>query len=94
MSPLRFTISRRSSGYPKIATVISADLPVVGRRRPGDTLRLAAVTVEAAKALCRDPEHRLTEMVTRLEPIPARPGIDLGSLYDGNLISGVVSGLD
>jgi Carboxyltransferase domain, subdomain A and B len=91
MSSLRFTISRRSSGYPKIATVISADLPVVGRRRPGDTLRLAA---EAAKALCRDAEHRLTEMVPRLEPIPARPGIDLGSLYDGNLISGVVSGLD
>jgi hypothetical protein len=33
-------------------------------------------------------------MVTRPEPIPARPGIDLGLLYDGNLISGVVSGLD
>jgi biotin-dependent carboxylase-like uncharacterized protein len=83
-----------TGGYPKIATVISADLPVVGRRRPGDTLRFAAVTVEAAEALCRDAERRLTLMLTRLEPVPYRPGIDLGSLYDGNLISGVVSGLD
>jgi allophanate hydrolase len=83
-----------TGGYPKIATVISADLPIVGRRRPGDTLRFAAVTVAAAEALCRDAERRLTEMLTRLEPVPDRPTIDLGSLYDGNLISGVVSGLD
>ena len=34
------------------------------------------------------------KMLTRLEPIPDRPAIDLGSLYDGNLISGDVSGLD
>src|SRR5215471_12098491 len=83
-----------TGGYPKIATVISADLPAVGRRRPGDTLRFAAVTVETAEALCRDAERRLTEMLTRLELVTARPRIDLGSLYDGNLISGVVSGLD
>ena len=40
-----------TGGYPKIATVISADLPVVGRRRPGRALRFVAVDVrEAAKA--------------------------------------------
>jgi biotin-dependent carboxylase-like uncharacterized protein len=83
-----------TGGYPKIATVISADLPVVGRRRPGDALRFVAVTVETAEALCRDTELWLTEMATRIEPVPDRPRIDLGSLYDGNLISGVVSGLD
>jgi biotin-dependent carboxylase-like uncharacterized protein len=83
-----------TGGYPKIATVISADLTIVGRRRPGDTVRFAAVTVEAAEALCRDTERRLSEMLARLEPVPDRPAIDLGSLYDGNLISGVVSGLD
>jgi len=83
-----------TGGYPKIATVVSADLPVVGRRRPGDPLRFVAVTVEAAEALCREAERGLIEMLTRLEPIPDHHGIDLGSLYDGNLISGVVSGLD
>ena len=46
------------------------------------------MTVETAEALCRDAERRLTEMVARLEPVPDRP--TLRSLYDGNLISGVV----
>ena len=39
VSSLRFAIARRSSGWPRIAMVISVDLPIVGRRRPGDTLR-------------------------------------------------------
>ena len=83
-----------TGGYPKIATVISADLPVVGRRRPGDTLRFVAVTVEAAEELCRAEERRLAELAERLEPAQDRPRVDIASLYDGNLISGVVSGLD
>jgi allophanate hydrolase len=83
-----------TGGYPKIATVISADLPVVGRRRPGDPLRFAAVTVEAAEALCRADERQLAELAARLEPAPDHPAIDLGSLYDDNLVSGVVSGLE
>jgi biotin-dependent carboxylase-like uncharacterized protein len=83
-----------TGGYPKIATVISADLPVVGRRRPGDRLRFAAVTVEVAEELCRAAECHLAELAAELEPIPDHPAIDLGSLYDGNLISGVVSGVE
>jgi biotin-dependent carboxylase-like uncharacterized protein len=83
-----------TGGYPKIATVVSADLPVVGRRRPGDALRFVAITVETAEALCRDAERRLVELVAALEAVPQRNGIDLGSLYGGNLISGVVSGFE
>jgi allophanate hydrolase len=83
-----------TGGYPKIATVISADLPLVGRRRPGDRLRFAAVTVEVAEELCRAAECHLAELAAKLEPIPDHPAIDLGSLYDGNLISGVVSGVE
>jgi len=83
-----------TGGYPKIATVVSADLPVVGRRRPGNALRFAAVSVEEAEELCRDAERQLVELVARLQTVTGREGIDLGSLYDGNLISGVVSGLD
>ena len=42
-------LNRQSTGgYPKIATVISADLPALGRASPGQTLRFEAVTVEAA----------------------------------------------
>jgi hypothetical protein len=66
----------------------------VRRRPPGNSLRFAAVTVETAEALCRDAERLLTEMVARLEPVPDHPTFDFPSLYDGNLISGVVSRLD
>ena len=83
-----------TGGYPKIATVISADLPVVGRRRPGDPMRFAAVTVEAAEALARAEELRLRELVAGLEAATAEAGINLAALWGGNLISGVVSGRD
>jgi allophanate hydrolase len=56
-----------TGGYPKIATVISADLPRVGRRRPGDLIPFAAVTIEAAEALCRAEESRVAELVAALE---------------------------
>jgi allophanate hydrolase subunit 2 len=83
-----------TGGYPKIATVISADLPVVGRHRPGDMLRFAEVTVDVAEQLCRDEERRLAELVAALEPVPANPRIDLPSLYSSNLIGGVVSAVE
>lgn len=84
-----------TGGYPKIATAVSADLPVLGRRRPGEVVRFAAVTVEAAEALCRDEERRLAELVASLEPIPPEGGrLDLASLYAANLVSGVVSGTE
>jgi biotin-dependent carboxylase-like uncharacterized protein len=82
-----------TGGYPKIATVISADLPVVGRRRPGDALRFAAVSIEEGEELCREGERRLAELVAALEPVPKGDGIEYLSLYEGNLISGVVTGL-
>jgi len=81
-----------TGGYPKIATVISADLPVVGRRRPGDVIRFTAVTIEEAEQLAREQKHWLEEQIAALEPALASGGLDLASLYAGNLISGVVSG--
>jgi biotin-dependent carboxylase-like uncharacterized protein len=80
-----------TGGYPKIATVISADLPAVGRRRPGDTIRFAAVTVAEAEQLARDQEQRLAALIASIEPAPGDGNIDLATLYAGNLISGVVT---
>ncbi len=81
-----------TGGYPKIATVISADLPVVGRRRPGDLVRFAAVTVDEAEHLARDAEQQIAALIAAFEPIADAAGLDLTKLYAGNLISGVVSG--
>jgi allophanate hydrolase len=83
-----------TGGYPKIATVISADLPVVGRRRPGDTLRFVSVEVAMAEEICREQERRFAELVAALETVPGEGPFDLASLYGANLISGVVSGFE
>jgi biotin-dependent carboxylase-like uncharacterized protein len=80
-----------TGGYPKIATVISADLALVGRRRPGDMIRFAAVSIEEAEQIGRDEERRLAALVTSYEAISNEGGVDLASLYAGNLISGVVT---
>jgi KipI family sensor histidine kinase inhibitor len=42
-----------TGGYPLIATVIRADLPLVAQLAPGDCLRFRAVTVDAAQAAYR-----------------------------------------
>jgi allophanate hydrolase len=79
-----------TGGYPKIATVVSADLPVVGRRRPGEAIRFAAVAIAEAEQLARDEERHVAALLAALGPV-AGGGIDLASLYAGNLISGVVA---
>lgn len=83
-----------TGGYPKIAAVISADLPIVSRRRPGDTLKFVSVELEAAEEICREEERRFAELIAALEVVPTDSGFDLGSLYDLNLISGVISGIE
>jgi biotin-dependent carboxylase-like uncharacterized protein len=83
-----------TGGYPKIATVVSADLPVVGRRRPGDAIRFAAVGVEEAEQLARAAERELAALLAAIEPVPASVAVDLAALWAGNLISGVVSARD
>jgi biotin-dependent carboxylase-like uncharacterized protein len=77
-------------GYAKIATVISADLPRLGRLLPGRTVRFAAVTVAEAEALRREQEKRLAQAVAGLQPARPEGGIDLVALYEQNLIDGVV----
>ncbi|HWK45879.1 MAG TPA: biotin-dependent carboxyltransferase family protein [Stellaceae bacterium] len=81
-----------AGGYPKIATVISADLPRLARAVPGTVLTFAAVTVAEAEAARRQLEARFAE-----HPIEnwsgSLPGeLDEASLYAENLISGVVDG--
>jgi biotin-dependent carboxylase-like uncharacterized protein len=83
-----------TGGYPKIATVISADLPRLGRRRPGDPLRFVSVELEAAEEMCREAEREFAKLVAALEPASNDGKFDLGTLYDENLISGVTTGFE
>jgi biotin-dependent carboxylase-like uncharacterized protein len=78
-----------TGGYPKIATVIAADIPVVGRRKPGDPIRFAAVDVAEAERLRREVEADFEALVARLSPAKLT-GLDAARLLGTNLISGVV----
>lgn len=83
-----------TGGYPKLATVISTDLPRLGRRRVGAKLRFAAVTVAEAERLRREQETALKALAAAAGPAAPPTWLDLESLYTRNLISGVFSGKD
>ncbi len=63
------------------------------RHRDGWDIVSDAIAIEEAEELCRRGERRLVELVAALEPVPKGDGIDSLSLYEDNLISGVVTGL-
>jgi allophanate hydrolase len=58
-----------TGGYPKIATVVSADLPVIGRRRPGRRLRFVSVDVREAARLRKKQETALEREVKAIKLI-------------------------
>jgi biotin-dependent carboxylase-like uncharacterized protein len=49
-----------TGGYPKIASVISADLSALAQLRPGDEVRFAPVSFDEARHLLLEREARLT----------------------------------
>lgn len=79
-----------TGGYTKIATVISADLPRVGRMKPGDTLNFTAVSVVEAEAIRRDQEKMLKRLIDGIRTTLPDVYLNLNALYTQNLISGMV----
>ncbi len=55
-----FVEQQTTGGYPKIANIISADIPSVGQLRPGDEIRFEWVSVDTALALLREQARCLT----------------------------------
>ena len=52
-----FVEQQTTGGYPKIANVISADLPSIGQLRPRDEIRCENITWEMARALFKEQEE-------------------------------------
>lgn len=75
-------------GYPKIATVIGADLPRLGHALPGQTLRFVEVSIEQALAARRQAATELAECIVSIAPGSAE--LNLDALYAANLIDGVI----
>jgi biotin-dependent carboxylase-like uncharacterized protein len=77
-----------TGGYPKIATVISADLPRLAQMRPGSALRFRAVERAEAVAAARRLKEWIASLPRALQPVR----VDLTSehLLSRNLIGGAV----
>lgn len=81
-----------TGGYPKIATIISADLPALGRLPIGSRVAFEPVTIEDALALRRALLAMTAGFRDKLVPIP-RTNRELSArLRVANLISGVTDG--
>ena len=80
-----------TGGYPKIGTVISADLPRLGRMRPGTVFTFAAVDVAEAERLRREQEDRVQRVVDTILPIPGSDRPSSHRLRSVNLIDGVIT---
>lgn len=78
-----------TGGYPKIATVISADLPALGRLPAGSRLSFTSVTLEQAAAARRAlfaVVAGIRDNIVRLSPPPS---LVAARLLECNIISGV-----
>lgn len=84
--------AQTAGGYPKIATVISADIPRLAACRPGQEVRFAAVSGTDGERLARMAETATRDLLASIRPLVA-DGVDVAALYSANLVSGVVHAL-
>ena len=81
-----------TGGYPKIATVISADMPKLGRLMPGAEIRFRQVSVAEAEDIARAHHRRMAALVGSIEAFSGGQQELEHLLMTENLISGVTAG--
>ena len=65
-TPMVMLADRQTTGgYAKIATVVSADLPKLVQRRPGDTVYFRAVSAHQAEKLYKKEQRALDRLLLR-----------------------------
>jgi biotin-dependent carboxylase-like uncharacterized protein len=78
-----------TGGYPKIATVISADLPALGRLAIGSRVSFAPVTVEQAVAARRELSTTVDGIAGKMVRLATPAAAVAARLLECNLVSGV-----
>lgn len=81
-----------TGGYPKIATVISADIPALARLMPGAEITFERIGIDDAQRVRRRLFRNIALWPGQLVPIRKGPVIDHAALNGANLISGVSDG--
>jgi 5-oxoprolinase (ATP-hydrolysing) subunit C len=79
-----------TGGYPKIATVITADLPRFAQLSPGAEARFRLVGRDEAATAAREMRRRIAGFAAAAAPAIVRPTTE--ALLAANLIDGVVAG--
>jgi biotin-dependent carboxylase-like uncharacterized protein len=79
-----------TGGYPKIATVISADIAALSRFPVGAAIAFESVSLEAAEAALYRHHEMLTGIADRIVPLACSVADVTPKLGECNLISGVV----
>jgi biotin-dependent carboxylase-like uncharacterized protein len=88
--PLILLADRQTTGgYPKIATVISWDIPRLVQCRPGTRLRCAAVERAEAVRIAREADAGFRALIATIRPA-GLAGLDSAELLSVNLVDGVV----
>ncbi|MEM8697639.1 MAG: biotin-dependent carboxyltransferase family protein [Pseudomonadota bacterium] len=86
--PIVLLVDRQTSGgYPKIATVITADLPKLGRLGPGERFGFQAVTAAEGAAIARCRATALAADIAAIKRWAPEGEVDLDALYGTELIS-------
>jgi biotin-dependent carboxylase-like uncharacterized protein len=83
-----------TGGYPKIATVISADLPALCRLRPGETIRFKSVDYPAARQAADELNAWFSQVKRSMSDVMPQAKIDVDALFEQNIVDGVVSATD
>ena len=78
-------------GYPRIGTVIPADLPKIAQATPGADITFTELTVEEADALWRSEQDILKSLKKLVRPLRRDPH-DIPDLLSYQLIGGVIRG--
>ncbi|WP_418319537.1 biotin-dependent carboxyltransferase family protein [Piscinibacter sakaiensis] len=84
--------AQTAGGYPKIATVIGADLPRLAATRPGQLIRFAFVDAAEGERLARSAEAETRALLASLRPLLIG-GVDEAALYGANLVTGAIDAL-
>ncbi len=80
-----------AGGYPKIATVISIDLPLLGLQRTGTAYRFEALSADQAIAAVRLQNNDIQDAISRMAPVTDFT-LTTEILLAHNLIDGVTDG--
>lgn len=81
-------------GYPKIATLISADVPRLAHLVPGQQIRFAAATLGEAFAARERQRAGLARWRSAISPFRPPGVIDEAALCSENLLSGTIDALE